>query len=231
MNDSFMGKIGKLISMLSTAVLMNALFLVCCLPIVTIGPAWCGLMSAIRYNVRGEKWFEGFKAGFKTRFLRSFLIGIVASVFLFITFMDGYANLTVYLSGNGAALAPAIMSGVVFAMVTMLLQSLLTLNVYIHTEAGVWMRNGADLIRKAPLGVLISGVLPWVSVFLAFFMPDLFMQIFVVWVCVYFALCALVTTLLLKDALLLKLVESRADGTLLSEEGRIIEKEDEEDDV
>lgn len=231
MNNSFLGKIGKLLNILSTAVLMNACFLICCLPIVTIGPAWCGLMSAIRYNVRGEKWFEGFKAGFKTRFLRSLLIGVAAGVFLFITLMDAHANLTVYLGGNSAALMPAIMSCVVFAMVAMLLQSLLTLNVYIHTEVSVWMRNGADLIRKAPLQVLASGVLPWLSLFLALLMPNLFMKIFVIWICVYFALCALATTLLLKDALLLKLVESRANGTLLSEEGRIIEKEDKEEDV
>ena len=231
MNDSFMGKIGKLISMLSTAVLMNACFLVCCLPVVTIGPAWCGLMSAIRYNVRGEKWFEGFKIGFKTRFLRSLLIGIAAGVFLFITMMDALANFTVYMGGQSTALMPTIMSFLVFAMVSMLLQSLLTLNVYIHTEAGVWLRNGVDIIRKAPLQVLLSGVLPWVPVFLALILPDLFMQIFVVWICIYFALCALGTTMLLKDALLLKLVESRANGTLLSEEGRIVEKEEEEENV
>lgn len=231
MNDSFLGKVGKLISILSTAVLMNACFLICCLPIVTIGPAWCGLMGAIRYNVRGEKWFEGFKMGFKTRFLRSFLVGIGAGVFLFITLMDAHANILSYAGGVPAALMPAIMSCVVFAMVSMLLQSLLTLNVYIHTEVNVWMRNGADLIRKAPLQVLVSGVLPWLSLFLALLVPDLFMQIFVIWICVYFSLCALATTLLLKDALLMKLVEARADGTLLSEEGRILEKEEEEKDV
>ena len=231
MNDSFMGKIGKLLNILSTAVLMNACFLICCLPIVTIGPAWCGLMGAIRYNVRGEKWFEGFKVGFKTRFLRSFLAGIAAGVFLFITLMDACANILAYAGGASAALMPAIMSCLVFAMVSMLLQSLLTLNVYIHTEVNVWLRNGADLIRKAPLPALASGILPWLSLFLALLMPDLFMKIFVIWICVYFALCALATTLLLKDALLLKLVESRADGTLLSEEGRIVEKEDEEENV
>ena len=41
-------KLSNAITLAGTAILMNLTFLVASLPLVTIGPAWCGLMSAIR---------------------------------------------------------------------------------------------------------------------------------------------------------------------------------------
>lgn len=228
MNNSIMDKVGKLIGILSSAVMMNVCFLICCLPVVTIGPAWCGLLSAIRYNVRGEKWFAGFKAGFKTRFWRSLLIGCGAGVFLFITIMDIQANTLLVMDGQQMQMMPLVMSSLVFAMVSMLLQSLLLQNVYFCTDTGVWMRNGTELIRKAPLQLLLCGVLPFVPVLLALLWLDIFMQFFVAWLAIYFAAAAFGVTLLMKDALIDTLVELRANGTLLDEEGRIVEKDEEE---
>ena len=57
-------KIGKAINYAGNTVMMNLLFLVACLPIVTIGQAWCGLLTAVRYQIRGDKWTAGFKKGF-----------------------------------------------------------------------------------------------------------------------------------------------------------------------
>ena len=68
--ETLIEKIGKILTKVGTAVMMNLLFLVCSLPIVTMGQAWCGLMSALRYQIRGDSWWDGFKFGFKTRFLR-----------------------------------------------------------------------------------------------------------------------------------------------------------------
>lgn len=67
-------KLFNIVTLAGTAILMNLMFLLASLPIVTIGPAWCGLMSSVRYNVRGEGWFKGFKTGFCTRFWRSLII-------------------------------------------------------------------------------------------------------------------------------------------------------------
>ena len=64
----------QILHVTSNAATVNFLFLLCCIPIVTIGQAWCGLYSAIRYAIRGDGWFSGFKAGIKTRFLR----GVIA---------------------------------------------------------------------------------------------------------------------------------------------------------
>ena len=67
-------KLFNVITLAGTVILMNLMFLIACIPIVTIGPAWCGLMSSVRYNIRGESWFKGFKVGFCTRFWRSLII-------------------------------------------------------------------------------------------------------------------------------------------------------------
>ena len=77
-------KLFNVITLAGTVILMNLMFLIACIPIVTIGPAWCGLMSSVRYNIRGESWFKGFKVGFCTRFWRSLIIWVVlAPVCLF----------------------------------------------------------------------------------------------------------------------------------------------------
>ena len=78
--ETIIDKIGRIISLAGNAIAMNLLFLVSCIPVVTIGPAFCGLVSAIRYNIRGDKWFTGFKVGFKTRFWRSLLSWILMMI-------------------------------------------------------------------------------------------------------------------------------------------------------
>jgi len=42
-NQSFFEKIGSLVNVIANAVLMNVLFLLACIPVVTIGAAWNAL--------------------------------------------------------------------------------------------------------------------------------------------------------------------------------------------
>ena len=58
---------------------------------------------------------------------------------------------------------------------------------------------------------------------------ELFYYTAMVFLAVYFPLAALVTTMLLKDTLVQYLVVARADGSLLAEEGKQREPEEEEE--
>ena len=60
--DTILDKISRVITKVGTAMMMNLMFLVACLPIVTIGQAWCALFSALRYQIRGESWWNGLRA-------------------------------------------------------------------------------------------------------------------------------------------------------------------------
>ena len=229
--ETIIDKLGKFITMAGNAILMNLLFLVACIPVITIGQAWCGLMGAIRYNIRGEKWIVGFKVGFKTRFFRGtlvWIVGLLAAVFFM---WDMNAALA---TGDTVTL---IASSLMFAFVTMLLHAALTLNVYVYTNVSTWLKNAVDLLFKTPLQLLLSAAMFWMPILgVLVLMPDdpgviyLVLEFSLVFLCVYYTLAALVTTMALKGGLLDTLLTCRAEGLIIAEEGAMPIVEDEVDD-
>ena len=222
-NNSLMDKILGLIRIVVRAVGMNLLFLVCCLPVVTIGPAVSALLTAIRYNIRGDKWFDGFKAGFKNRFWRSLLVWCVMlpiSIHMLLDLHYAYAQ---------GYIAQLIAAAFVFALIAMVTTALLVLNVYIPTRVGTWITNATNMVFKAPLMLLGAAATFWLPVLLGLLWFELFYYTAMVFLAVYFPLAALVTTMLLKDTLVQYLVAARADGSLLAEEGKQREPEEEEE--
>ena len=223
--ETLLEKLARYISMAGNAIMMNLLFLAACLPIVTIGQAWCGLMGALRYNIRGEKWFTGFKVGFKTRFLRgtvAWCIGLLAGMFLLNDINNALVN---------SAVVPLIGACLMFAITIMLLMSSLCLNVYIPTSVSDWIKNTVNLTVRACLPLLLCAGLFWLPV-VAALLWDLVFVVFeagMIFLCAYFTLIALATTLLMKDHLVWVLLEARANGTLTAEEGNLPGYDEEEE--
>lgn len=217
-------KIGNVLNRAGTAIMMNLLFLVACLPIVTIGQAWCGLLSAIRYEVRGEKWFDGFKKGFKTRFWRGTISWCIMLV------VDAHFILEMNHAWVNEYLSPMIASSFVFALTSMVTTSLLVLNVYIPTPIGDWVRNAVNMVFKAPLQLLGAALMFWLPVLLFMMFSEIFYLLVLVFIAVYYTVAALGITVVLKQPLVHYLLAARASGTLLAEEGRAANAvEDEED--
>ena len=224
-----MEKLGRIINMAGTAVLMNLMFLVACIPVVTIGPAWCGLMSAVRYNIRGESWFQGFKKGFCTRFWRSLIIWCICTpVCLF--FLNDLNNAVLFADEVGVnveSIIACVIPGLFLAMAGMVTVSLLTLNVYIPTSISNWIKNGVNFFRR-PLELFVAAALFWAPLLLFRFYLVLFINVIMVFVAAYFALAAVCGTMILKDPLIDFLIDARADGTLLAEEGAAPIREEED---
>lgn len=213
-------KLNKIISAAGQAILMNMLFLVCCLPVVTIGQAWCGLMSSVRYNIRGDKWSDGFKKGFFTRFWRGTIIWIVG----LLAFMFFLWDLNAAYATND--MVTLISSGIMCTFVACVVHSALALNVYIYTSVNDWIKNIINLIFKAPLQMILSAALVWglLPAFFVFFPKDgfviyLIMELSLVFFCAYFSLAAVLTTMALKGGLTEILLDCRADGLIIAEEG------------
>lgn len=227
-------KLGRLIELAGTAILMNLLFVVSCLPIVTIGQAWCGLVTAIRYNIRGDSWFQGYKDGFKKRFLRGTIVWcvmLVLQVFFFLTLLRDTQNLFLETGAlNKAGIVPAVVTGLMYLLFNMLTVSLIMLNVYIPTKVGDWLSNAAGMVFKAPLQLFGCALLYCLPLVMSLYMTDIFFMIGIVFVGFYYALAALVITMLLKDTLVDYLVDARIDGTLIADEGKPTPREDDEED-
>lgn len=243
-------KLSSAITLAGTAILMNLMFLIASIPIVTIGPAWCGLMSSIRYNIRGEGWFQGFKKGYCTRFWRSLIIWcicLVLSLFFLndlniaVKTVQGIAPSTQVVATDTVPetdaaepadeseiqiemgvtvpnIANCLISGLFFAMAGMLTVSMLTLNVYIPTSVSNWIKNGVNFFRF-PMELLAAAALFWAPLLLFVFFPEWFIYAIMIFIAAYYALAAVCGTMVLKEPLIDFLIEARADGTLLAEEG------------
>lgn len=283
-------KLSNVITLAGTAILMNLMFLIACIPIVTIGPAWCGLMSSVRYNIRGEGWFQGFKKGFCTRFWRSLIIWCIClplclfflnDLRISVNILRGVAPMTkiemsvpdatdaadptnatnateaTQATGENTAtetpatteaaapaaeedsgivtgvtatnIANCVISGLFFAMAAMLSVALLTLNVYIPTTISNWLKNGVNFFRR-PMELFVAAGMFWGPLLLFVFSPQWFFFAIMIFIAAYYALAAVCGTLILKDPLIDFLIDARADGTLLAEEGAAapaVEDEDE----
>lgn len=199
------------INLAGTAILMNLTFLAFCLPVVTIGQAWCGLLSAIRYNVRGEGWFKGFLIGFKRRFFRGTILWLLGLPLILLT-ID---NIT-----KAAGIADMVAGIVMLAFAGVMLHSGLLLNVYIPTSVGNWIKNTVNMGFSALVKLVFCAALYWLPVLvLAFYDFWILYELALVFVCAFYAVCGLVTTVLLKGDLTKVLLACRADGTLTAEEG------------
>lgn len=218
---SLIEKIGNVLNRIGSAIMMNLLFLAACLPIVTIGQAWCGLLSAIRYEVRGEKWFDGFKKGFKTRFWR----GTVSWCIMLV--VDAYFIREMNFAWVNEYLATMIASSFMFALASMITTSLLALNVYIPTPIGEWVRNAVNMVFKAPLQLLGAALMFWLPVLLFMMFPNIFFLLLMVFIAAYYTVAALGITVVLKQPLVYYLLAARASGTLLAEEGRLANAQEE----
>ena len=285
-------KLFNVITLAGTVILMNLMFLIACIPIVTIGPAWCGLMSSVRYNIRGESWFAGFKKGFCTRFWRSLIIwclclplclfflndlniavktvqNVVPATKVTATEPGSVAEATeetqnvetlatevateaavqdvtevatepaatqdtapqvestqpateteaqLETGATTANIINCVISGLFFALAAMLTISLLTLNVYIPTTISNWIKNGVNFFRR-PVELFAAAFLFWAPLLLFVFYPEWFIFAIMIFIAAYYALAAVCGTLVLKDPLIDFLIDARADGTLLAEEG------------
>lgn len=218
---TLLDKIGKAISIAGNFILMNLMFLLAGLPVVTMGQAWCGLLTAVRYNIRGDKWQDGFKAGFKNRFLR----GTVAWVIMLAVDLFMMVDLFETVEQVGFDI-PSVMACVVFALMIMLTFSLQILNVYVPTNIGQWLRNAVNMVFRVPVELLGAAVLFWVPFVMLWRWTGAFLYTIIIFLTVYFTLAAVAGTLALKNALIQYLLDARVDGTLIADEGKKPEPED-----
>jgi hypothetical protein len=196
------------------AIMVNLMFLVCSVPIITMGPAWCGLFSSLRFAIRGDGWPSGFKKGLCTGFLRMMVAWIIClGVIIYMA-----ANiLTMIFYKQEGYLVPLIMYCLFFLIVLMLTASLIVLNVYIPTSVLQWLKNAITLTFTSPIQTAIVGVLMWVpfAVVLIFNINAIF--VLMIFVAIYFTVVVLIATMLLKDALIRVKVDMREQDLLRGE--------------
>lgn len=202
-------KFWKFINLAGNAIGLNLMFMIVCLPVVTIGPAMCGLYSGVRYMIRGDGWFSGFWAGFRTHFVRTCIAGLVSTAAMAYMLMNFNVAFNFYLE-NGS-MVPMITYGIMAVPPAMIIASLWPLNIYIPYDTADWLRNTVSLVFKAPIPVLVTAVLMIAPVILILYFTTLAFMGSIVIIAVYFVLAAFGSTLLYKDDLIRLLGQYRSE--------------------
>lgn len=211
MNNKNLGdsKFWKVVNLAGNAIGLNLMFIISCLPVVTIGPALCGLYSGVRYMIRGDGWFRGFRAGFTTNFIRTAIAGVLSTAFIAYVMLQFNGALNFSLEeGN---IVPAITYGIMVMIPAMLTAPLWPLNIYIPYQTADWLKTSVSLCFKVPLYTLVSAAMFLLPVVLALYFTMLAFEVLLVIIAVYFALTAFVTTLLYKDSLIALLMRYRQE--------------------
>jgi len=231
-------KVLKFVNLAGYAIMVNFLFLIACAPILlllvafqlptpwsyvvaavsflSVGPAFSGLFSAVRYMIRGDGAARGFWDGVCANWLRMMLTGAVfMGIIVYFVIMVNSAYDTWLNEDNFRDL---FVYGIPAMVPLMLFSALIPLNIYIDYSFTDWLKNGVNLCVKAPHWVLLTAVLLWLPVVCLLWIPDIFYMIIVIFVGVWFTLAAFASTLALKNALIDRLLDHKAEYPELYEE-------------
>lgn len=200
--QKFMGFVNKI----GSAIMLNLLFLVSCLGVVTIGAAVSGLYSAVRFSIRGDSSFQGFREGFTKHFLRT----AIATVFCLAA--GGFSLVNAVMSLDVLIKDPSLVSVstvfqtgihvVFFGTVLLLSTALIPINVYFENDANGWIMDAWYLVGHGFIKVLISAILLWAPVVVLLCFPLLGFFMLLIFLAVYYSVIGVVVTALLKNTLI-----------------------------
>lgn len=192
-------KLMQMLMFLGDLIILNVLYLICCLPIFTIGAAQAGLFTAVRVLNNPEDdssaaaaFFKGFRNGFGKVTVGWGLIGLL-SVVMAVTWY--FCNV---LEAGDLQMAPTWMAAMGFGLAA-LFQPLITI---FHSRFDCkplqLIRNAWFLLVAHPLRCLAVGILTWIPFIVLMADAYIFMSTAMVWMLLYYALAALFSDLLMR---------------------------------
>ena len=186
----------SLLGFVADVFILNILYTLCCIPIVTIGAAQAGLHNAIRIlhdPMDGRSAVKGFFRGMKEGFGRITLVHLVFLVVDAILFYTLYVSVTNQETGlfvHWAVPFAALCFAMVYQHTAALFHSQFTCTVR------QLLRNSAMMMIWHPLASVLSTVLMCVPMVMYLLTPNLFIEFAIVFLTVYFSLAALGVCLL-----------------------------------
>ena len=195
---SYDSKLSQVLGFIADLFIINVVFLICCIPIVTIGAAQAGLYSAMRVaqDMKDGRsvikvFFEGFRDGFGTITLNS-------TLFLVLDAVAAYTVLMAYsYRETGLFIHWAIPA--VILVLSLLLHSLLPA---FHSRFGCrpveLIRNCALLLFTHPVRSVAVAVLTWLPAGMFLLAPKLWLQLGALFITVYYSVAVLFCELLMR---------------------------------
>ena len=214
-NKNSFEKLMDLINMIGHAILLNLLFLVSCIPVVTIGPALSGLYSSVRFNVRKESPYAGFREGFKTCFLRNAIATVLCIAVGYFGLNNLYGSIMAMIAdpsliGVGTILVTSVHLMILLAAL-LFGTAMIPVNLYFENDINGWIKDTWTLVRYAPWQTLAVGAILWLPIVVIIWFPQWGILALMVFVAVYYAVMGVIATALLKNGLVRILKNKREE--------------------
>ena len=185
---------------LADMIIMNLLFILCCIPIVTIGAAQAGLYSGIRQMMNKEddnSCIKAFFKGFASGFLK---INLVYTLFLLLMAALAYVlYILMVLKAGGFQAAPVWMPILILAIIALFSSMLTPFHASFDCTPWQLIRNMYFVVMAYFIRSLIVAVLIWLPVGVALLDLYIFMRALPIWTLIYYSLAFLFTFSLTKQ--------------------------------
>lgn len=191
----------KLIIMLegvANTMLLNILFLVCCVPVFTIGAAFTALFGGCRALMNDEACFKAFFRSFRSGFKRATLAWLILLPVLALLALTAH-SVWVYMNAGvkmGAFTLVVALIGLVIALAV----SMMTFLFYSRFECTLrqLLKNGLFMTLAYFVRAIIIGLMNWAPVLMFFLTPYTFMKLSIIYVVLWFGVAASLSVWLMK---------------------------------
>lgn len=223
---SYDSKLMQMLGFIADLFICNILYLICCIPVFTIGAAQAGLHSAMRTlgdtqddRSAVKQFFKGFASGFGKITLSWLLVFVCVAILV-------YTSLVCFQNKDLGIFLPW---GIPFAALCICAVYHSMLPAF-HSQFGCTfgqlLRNSLITMLMHPIRSVALGALLWLPLFLFIMVPQTFIQLSPLFLTVYFSTCCLLGSLLLRKPFKM-LIDHYTGEDLIEEERR--EKERAED--
>lgn len=181
----------QFLSRLADLMILNVIFLITCIPIVTIGAAWTSLYYMTLKMVRNEESYivRGYFKAFKENFRQSTIMWLIVLVFGFILYMD-FRILGAMEGTSGAGILRVGVSMVCTLAIMVLMYLFPLLSKFYNSIKNTFLNAFLMSIRHLPQ-TLIMAVITIGAVLLTFFNGYTLVYGILIWIMLGFALVAL----------------------------------------
>ena len=190
----------RFLSRVSDLLFLNMLFIICCIPIFTIGAAQAGQYRAVMAMQDPESdytWPQAFFMGFKDGFWNIAVASTVMLVLIYVVAMNSFA--VIFFEQATKDTNSIVWVCLVGTAILMIFYSTMTL---FHSRFGCkpWqlLRNGIVVALFNPLQAVINAVLMWIPVIIFFVDTAIFIYITPLWLLGYYSIVSYFTVRLFK---------------------------------
>ena len=173
---NFEGPVFTLLSKFADLIWLNLLYIICCLPVITIGAATTAMYYVTLKMAKDEEGYisKAFFKSFKDNFKQATGIWLIYAVILFVLVSDivitGGGSLTVMFNSEGLSNVLLVIIGVVGIIIIMTLTYVFPILAQFDNSIKNTIRNSFLIsIRHLPftIAMVVISIVPWVIIYMS----------------------------------------------------------------